>query len=364
MQTQNRWADKLITWFRDHQRQMPWREERSPYRVWISEIMLQQTQVTTVIPYFTRFIERFPTLPSLAAADQQSVLQLWEGLGYYSRARNLHRAAQLCMEQFGGDMPTTALGLRELPGIGAYTAAAIASICHGEAVPVVDGNVLRVFTRFWAITDDIGKPATRQHVAQRLTPVIATTDPAAFNESMMEIGALICRPRAADCTRCPLATDCQAHATAKELDFPVKRPRPKVPHITVAVGLVVGADGALLIRQRREDQMLGGLWEFPGGRREGNESLRRTVVREIERETGVQVAVESKLGSVKHAFSHFRITLHAFACHPVAGEATACRGGAVSWVDPASLADHPMGTATRRLSALHKPESFHGVKTS
>jgi A/G-specific adenine glycosylase len=362
MQTDQKWAGRLVAWFRRHQRQMPWRENRSPYRVWVSEIMLQQTQVVTATPYFTRFIQRFPTLSALATADQQAVLQLWEGLGYYSRARNLHRAAQLCVAQHDGTLPTTAVALRTLPGIGEYTAAAIASICHGEAVPVVDGNVLRVFTRFWAIADDIGRPATRQHVAARLAPVIATTDPAAFNEAMMEIGALICRPRAADCPNCPLAPDCLAHANGTELTFPVKRRRPAIPHITVAVGLVAAADGTLLLRQRRDDQMLGGLWEFPGGRRQGNEAMRLTVAREIERETGVQVIVDAKLGSVKHAFSHFRITLHAFLCHPTAGTASARRGGSVRWVGAASLDQFPMGAATRRIAALHQSEKKHATR--
>ena len=364
MQTDQKWAEQLVAWFRQHQRQMPWRESRTPYRVWVSEIMLQQTQVVTATPYFTRFIQRLPDLDALAAADQQTILQLWEGLGYYSRARNLHRAAQLCVAQHDSQLPTTAALLRHLPGIGEYTAAAIASICHGEAVPVVDGNVLRVFTRFWAIADDITRPATRQQVAARLAPVIATTDPAAFNEAMMEIGALICRPRAADCASCPLASQCQAHAAGTELAFPVKRRRPAVPHRTVAVGLVTDPAGKLLLHQRRDDQMLGGLWEFPGGRRKGNEALRLTVAREIERETGLQVTAATKLAAVKHVFSHFRMTLHAFHCHATAGTPSERRGGALRWVAPSMLAQLPMGAATRRIADLYQTSKTHAERTS
>ena len=232
------WVHLLLAWYGRHRRALPWRDEPTAYRVWISEIMLQQTRVAAVRPYFVRFLERFPTLRALAAADQQDVLKAWEGLGYYSRARNLHKAAQQVV-QAGGTIPGTSAKLARLPGIGPYTAAAIASIAFGEATPVVDGNVLRVVARHRGLRDDIAAMRTRDLVRASLLDAIALAgDPSSFNQAMMELGALVCTPRSPRCGECPLAGDCRALAEDAVDVLPVKRKRKAVPHYEIAVGLV------------------------------------------------------------------------------------------------------------------------------
>jgi A/G-specific adenine glycosylase len=328
---------------------MPWRDDPSPYKVWISEVMLQQTQVVTVIPYFDRFVRAFPTVRRLAEADLQDVLKAWEGLGYYARARNLHRAAKTVLTRHGGAVPGDAGTLRRLPGIGDYTAAAVASISAGAPIPAVDGNILRVFSRFWGSRRDIAKPQTRQWLARRLTPIIAGTDPSLFNQACMELGALVCRPHNPECARCPLQRDCMARARGWQARLPVKSRPAKGPHYDVAAAVIRRRDGRILIAQRPPDHMLGGLWEFPGGKREAGETLEQALRREIEEETSLIVEVGAPVCSVKHAYSHFRITLHAFECRPVRGRARAHEHAALRWVRPSELTAFPFPTADRKI---------------
>lgn len=346
-----RWPKRLVAWFHAHQRRMPWRDQPEPYRVWVSEVMLQQTQVDTVIPYFSRFIARFPDVRTLAAADLQQVLKLWEGLGYYSRARNLHAAATRVCEKFNATLPDTYEGLQELPGIGPYIAAAIASIAFGRPVPVVDGNVLRVFARFWGIEADIRDPRTRTTLFDRLTPMIAMCDPSAFNQAMMELGALICSPKSPKCGQCPLKADCMAAATGRTLELPFKSRKAPVPHHEIAVG-VVWRDGKVLIARRKENQMLGGLWEFPGGKIKPKEGAAEAVVRELREETGLAVRPLHKYCTVRHAYTHFKITLHAYACEAASGLAVARESDEVRWVTPTELQDYPFPTANRKVIAM------------
>ncbi len=327
-------AGPLLAWFAANRRAMPWREEPSPYRVWISEIMLQQTQVATVIPYFNRFLSRFPDVAALAQAELQDVLKLWEGLGYYSRARNLHKAAKALVAEHGGRLPGDFCGLRRLPGFGDYTAAAVASIAFGEAVPVVDGNVLRVSARFWGLADDIGKPKTRKMIFGRLSGVLAgerkngkrderrqqskigsrklkIPPPADFNQAIMELGALVCTPRNPQCGKCPLAAACVARREGRTAELPVKAAKAPVPRHRVAVG-VLWRNGRVLVQKRPEGGMLAGLWEFPGGKVEPGETPAAAVVREFREETGLGVRVAGTYGTLRHAYSHFSITLTAF----------------------------------------------------
>lgn len=345
-------ATRLLAWYHAHRRAMPWRDHPAPYRVWLSEIMLQQTQVATVIPYFERFLARFPDLPALAAADEQAVLKLWEGLGYYSRARNLLKTARLLVAEHGGRFPETFSGLRTLPGIGDYTAAAVASIAFEEAVPVVDGNVLRVYARRHALADDITRPQTRAAVFAALQTWFGQLPPSTsfgdLNQALMELGAMVCVPRGPQCAACPWATACAARAAGTPEAYPVKRAKAAVPHYQVAVG-VVWRKGKLLIAQRRPEQMLGGLWELPGGKQQPGETLAATVRRELREETGLAVAVGAELAVVRHAYSHFRITLTAFTCHCPAGRARPLGSAAIRWVRPAELAQLPFPTATRKL---------------
>lgn len=329
---------------------MPWRDRPLPYDVWVSEVMLQQTQVGTVIPYFKRFIARFPNVQALAAADLQDVLKVWEGLGYYSRARNLHRAARLVCKEFNGRLPGTFGALQEIPGIGPYIAAAIASIAFDQPVPVVDGNVLRVFARFWGIEDDIRDARTRATLFDRLAPVVAACNPSDFNQAMMELGALVCSPRTPKCGTCPLQTGCVAFAAGRTIDLPFKSRKAPVPHYDIAVGVVLH-DGKILIGRRRETQMLGGLWEFPGGKMKPGESAEAAVVRELREETGLHVRVHQKYCTVNHAYTHFKITLHAYACDVLSGTARPRSADALKWVPLKALRDYPFPTANRKVIA-------------
>ncbi len=334
----------LVAWYQQNRRILPWREDPQPYRVWVSEIMLQQTQVDTVIPYFERFLAQFPTLETLANADQESVLKAWEGLGYYSRARNLHKAAKTVIQDWQGTIPDTYENLQKLPGLGPYCAAAVTSIAFGHPVPVVDGNVIRVFARFWGIEDDIRQPKVRNLIFDRLTPIIQAFNPSDFNQAMMELGALICKPKSPLCHQCPLATDCVAYQTQQTDRLPVKSKAAPVPHHTIVVG-VIWKDGKILVGKRRQDQMLGGLWEFPGGKCEPNESLEEALKREVLEETGLNVKVGPPYCTVQHAYTHFKITLHAFPCEIISGKIVAKSAEELRWVALGELKELPFPKA-------------------
>jgi len=349
MTTTPTWPKDLVRWFERDHRPMPWRSDPSPYKVWVSEIMLQQTQVVTVIPYFDRFVLRFPSFAALAAADPQDILKLWEGLGYYSRARNLQQAARIITTRHGGTPPHTAAALLEFPGIGPYTAAAIASIAFGEPVPTVDGNVLRVFSRFWGLANPLRDKTLADTIRCRLAPLIRTVNPSHFNQAMMETGALVCRPRNPDCAACLLARHCKAFNTNRTGELPVTTRAVAGPHHAV-VAAVIMRRGRLLIACRHEKGMLGGLWEFPGGRPRLGEPPARAIRRLIREETGLTVTADAPYRPVKHAYSHFRITLTAFPCVARAGRARTGSAASVKWIRPAELPLYPMSRAMRRIA--------------
>jgi A/G-specific adenine glycosylase len=328
---------------------MPWRDDPSPYKVMVSEFMLQQTQVVTVIPYFERFIRRFPTLQSLAGARLESVLKLWEGLGYYARARNLHRAAQTVVRQFGGTIPSNPEALLDLPGFGPYTAGAVAAIAFHIPAPAIDGNVLRVVGRVRGQPLPDRSPRTLTAVADYLAPAIRSQPPSDFTQALMELGALICTPRQPACPQCPIRKHCAFGAGPLPPASRPSVPRPKIPHYWIAVG-VIWKKGKILIARRTIDQMLGGLWEFPGGKRQGHESLAQTAIREIHEETGLTVAVDKPYLTLQHAYSHFRITLTAFRCRWIAGRAVPHASTALRWILPADLGRYPMPRANRRIA--------------
>lgn len=342
---------------------MPWRDDPSPYKTWVSEIMLQQTQVATVIPYFNRFIRTFPSIQALADADMDALLKQWEGLGYYSRARNLKKTAKLVCEDFGGKLPENYNDLQCLPGIGPYCAAAITSIAFGHPVPVVDGNVLRVFSRFWGIFDDIRLKTVRDTLFLKLERYIQDANPADFNQAMMECGALICTPKSPSCQDCPLHRHCFAYQFQKTEQLPFKSKLAPAPHHTIGIGIIFHQN-KIFISKRREEQMLGGLWEFPGGKKEKKESIRETVRREIKEETQLDVVVETKLCEVKHAYSHFKITLHAYFCTlldrekkllPLTTESLKVEAEEYRWVELEKLENFAFPTANKKvIHALKK----------
>ena len=256
-------ARRLLDWYDQNRRTLPWRETRDPYRVWVSEIMLQQTRVAAVLPYYKRWMEALPDVAALAAAEEGQLMKLWEGLGYYSRARNLQKAAKAVVADHGGAFPDTFEGLRALPGIGDYTAGAVASIAFGRPVPAVDGNVLRIAARLAAWGEDILRPASRRMCAAAVGTLVPPDRPGDFNQALMDLGATVCLPNGRpDCESCPLGDLCAAHAAGREADFPVKRKKAERRREALTVYVLL-REGQTALRRREERGLLAGLWEFP-----------------------------------------------------------------------------------------------------
>jgi A/G-specific adenine glycosylase len=342
----------LLAWYRRCARPLPWRDAPDPYRVWLSEILLQQTRVETGLPYYERFLRALPTVGALARADEGAVLKLWEGLGYYSRARNLHRAARIIHHERGGAFPATAAEWRALPGVGPYTAGAIASIACGERAAVVDGNVKRVLARLARIRDPVDRADTTAalwRMAEALLPRTASLA-GEWNQALMELGALVCVPRAPRCDGCPVEYHCRARAAGDASDLPARTPGKPVPHVEVAAGLCV-RQGRILLAKRPADGMLGGLWEFPGGRlREADAGSPPAALRRVLREEfGLTADPGPEIGALRHAFSHFRMTLRLFDAGEVRGRARAIRSAEVRWARRSELDALAFPTADRNL---------------
>lgn len=337
----------LLEWFEGRERDVPWRTERDPYRVWVAEVMAQQTRLDTVLPYYGRFIERFPDIESLADARLDQVLKSWEGLGYYARARNLHSAAREVVARYGGQLPRDPVLLRELPGIGPYTAGAIASLAFGIPEPAVDGNARRVLSRLFDLADP--NPGALDEAARAL--LAACPDSAArINQAIMDLGGAVCTPRKPDCPACPVREQCLALGRNTVSARPPTRPRRPLPHQEVAVG-VVWRDGRVLITRRPENALLGGLWEFPGGKIEPGESPAETVVRELREELEIDVRTGELIARIDHAYSHFRVTLHAHHAEWVAGEPQLRAATAWLWADPAQLSKFAFPKASQQIIA-------------
>ncbi|MCY3907656.1 MAG: A/G-specific adenine glycosylase [Anaerolineaceae bacterium] len=353
----------LLDWYEREAADLPWRRSRDPWAIWLAEIMLQQTQVGTVIPYYERFLGHFPDIASLAAADLDEVLKLWEGLGYYRRARNLQRAARQVMEAYDGCLPHRAADLQRLPGIGRYSAGAIASIAFGEAAAVLDGNVMRVFARLTDLDEDITRSATQRRLWALAQAWLHPTRPGAWNQALMELGRRVCRPRQPDCPRCPLQTSCLARARGTQAQRPRRRPRPARPHHDHVVALLRNAQGELLIQRRPEDELLGGLWTFPGGRAKAEDASLEAALQRCLRETlGLEARPGAALAPVQHGFTHFRITLHAWECALVCGPEES-PSPETAWVQPEELDSYSFGGAERALIANWLTAATRGSAT-
>jgi A/G-specific adenine glycosylase len=321
----------LLRWAGDNLRRLPWRATpRNPYHVWVSEIMLQQTRVDTVTPYFTRWLERFPDVQTLAAAPMDDVLKSWEGLGYYARARNLHAAAKAIVSDHGGNVPDSRSALQHLPGVGRYTAGAILSIAFGQNEPVLDGNVRRVLSRMFAV-DKPNRARLDSLLWQIAEALLPRGKAGMFNEALMELGATVCSPRAPMCAECPWAFACAARKEGRQEAYPARVRRPAIPHYNVTAAVIWKNPSEFLVAQRAAIGLLGGLWEFPGGKVEPGESLQDCLRREILEELGVRIVVGDSLTVVKHAYTHFRITLHAFYARIADGEPDPSAIGCADW---------------------------------
>jgi len=345
-------SEDLLTWYDGNSRALPWRETENPYHIWISEIMLQQTRVETVISYYYRFISAFPTVRDLAEADRQSVLKIWEGLGYYSRARNLHDAAKTVIEEFNGNLPETYESILKLKGIGPYTAAAILSIAYNQPHAVVDGNVIRVLTRYFGIEKDIRSQSTKKLIQELADGILVKSRAGDFNQALMELGAIVCTPDNPKCSSCPLSGECIAYRAAATSTIPYKSPSKKIPHHHIGVGIISDQNGRLLISLRPENAMLGGLWEFPGGKKKENESVKETIKRELKEELGTDVEVLEEFMVLKHAYSHFKITLHAYQCRltPESNKPAANSSQEIRWVKVSELQTYPFPKANKVLT--------------
>lgn len=341
----------LNTWYLNNQRVLPWRETRDPYKIWISEVMLQQTQVKTVIPYYRRFIDRFPTLESLAGSDQQEVLKLWEGLGYYGRARNLHRSARIIAADFNGTLPAQWNTIRKLPGVGDYIAAAVLSIAYGRPHAVVDGNVKRVTARLFKIDAPVNQPSSARIFKTAADGLLDSVSPGTSNQAVMELGALICKPAAPCCGNCPLPSCCKAFKSSSVDIYPRRLKTKPVPRYHIAIGVVFKKQ-KVLITKRRDDGLLGGLWEFPGGKIMAPETPETACVREIREEVNLNVGIRHFLTRISHAYTHFKITADVFICDYLSGRASLNGPADYRWIAVEDIGLYPFPKANHKFIPL------------
>ncbi|MGA1409599.1 MAG: A/G-specific adenine glycosylase [Prochlorotrichaceae cyanobacterium] len=333
----------LLEWYDREGRDLPWRKTVDPYAIWISEIMLQQTQVKTVLPYYDRWLAKFPTIATLAAADQQAVLKVWQGLGYYARARNLHRAAQQIMAQHEGHFPQTYTAVLALPGIGETTAGGILSAAFNQAVPILDGNVKRIFARLLALQQPVrlALPQLWQLSQTLLDP----EEPRRFNQAIMDLGATRCLPKTPNCPQCPWQFACSAYNLGIPAEFPMREKKAPLPHKRIGVGVIWNDQGQILIDRRPQADLLGGLWEFPGGKVEPGETIEACICREIKEEIGIDIAVGEHLITLDHAYTHFKVTLEVYHCSYLSGTPQAIECDEVRWVSVAELEQFPFPKA-------------------
>lgn len=335
---------KLLDWYKIHHRKLPWRKTKDPYHIWVSEVMLQQTQVQTVISYYDRFLSRFPDIPSLAQSDIQDVLKLWEGLGYYARVRHLHGAARIIMSTFNGSIPTTWKQFRILPGVGDYIASAVLSIAFNQPYAVVDGNVKRVLARIYELDVPINQHCSQKILQSTANDLLDVNAPGLFNQAMMELGAMVCKSSDPKCMICPIDQFCQANCHKTVDQYPHRVKRKPVPVYHVAAGLVF-KDGNFLITQRNPDGLLGGLWEIPGGKVKENETPQEACIRELFEETSLHIRVIEHIAQVKHAYTHFKIIMDVFRCEYVAGEIRLDGPVDYRWIQMEHINEYPFSKA-------------------
>ncbi len=326
----------LLKWFYQHARELPWRNTDDPYPIWLSEIMLQQTQVKTVIPYYEAFLAAFPDVHALARADDNVLLKVWEGLGYYRRVHHLKKAAQIISNDHKGEFPTTFDAWSKLPGIGDYTAGAIVSIAFKQRCPAVDGNAKRVLARITGERESIDNNAVKSRLTKIATDLLPQKEPGMFNQAIMELGAGVCTPRQPQCQRCPVQKHCDAFQTNRQHVLPVRKARKAVPHVDV-VAAAIRKNGRYLLGRRPSGGMLEGLWEFPGGKVEKDETKEDALRRELREELGVEVQIGELITSVDHVYSHLAVTIHLYLCHPPAEKPRALYHSDLKWVPRSHL---------------------------
>ncbi|EGK11201.1 A/G-specific adenine glycosylase [Desmospora sp. 8437] len=352
--------EKLLDWYDRNRRDLPWRENKDPYRIWVSEIMLQQTRVDTVIPYYERFMSLFPTPGELAAAEEDEVIKAWEGLGYYSRARNLHTAVKEVVETYGGKVPDDPAAVSRLKGVGPYTAGAILSIAYNRPVPAVDGNVFRVLSRWFALRDDVTRTSTRRKFEELDRLLIPEDRPGDFNQALMELGALICIPVSPACADCPVQGECQAHHDGIQAELPVKtRGKPPVP-VRMTFGWIMNGTRVLLQR-RPSEGLLGGMWGLPSVETLPEEPVPGGTLRDHWAGLGLNLELGAVVGELEHVFSHRRwfVTLVQGLCSAEESLPEDCR-----WVEENELERYALPNVYRKAVRMvwdhpHRSHEFH-----
>lgn len=344
---------RLLAWYGKHARDLPWRRSRDPYRVWVSEVMLQQTTVAAVKPYFERFLAALPTVHDLAAADEQQVLRLWEGLGYYRRARGLHAAAKLIVGELGGEFPRDVPGLMELPGIGRYTAGAIVSIAFDRPAPILEANTIRLLSRIVGYRDDPARAAGQRVLWQVAEDLLPRADVARFNQALMELGSLVCTPAAPRCDACPVAIQCAAFKLGLQDEIPALA-KPQAATAVREAAVVVRNNGAVLLRQCGAGERWQGLWDFPRFELEAEGPLfvRDELAAKVREQTGVLVEPEGLIKTLKHGVTRFRITLECYRARRVGGRVSSSADQPVGWKRIDELDALPLSTTGRKIALL------------
>jgi A/G-specific adenine glycosylase len=340
----------LLSWYAKHRRELPWRKSQDPYAVWVSEMMLQQTQVSTVIPYFRSWMERFPNVAALANAEESDVLHAWQGLGYYSRARNLRRAAQRILQGHDGRVPELVSELLALPGIGPYSAGAIASIAYGRAEPLVDGNVIRVLTRLFALRGDPNKAALKSEIWAHARALIPEHAPGDFNQSLMELGATVCTPRNPRCAACPVANHCRALAQDLVDVLPELPARAKATPVHMVAAIASRGGRVLVTKLRADATRWAGMWQFPNTEVGASETPEQAVERALQSAVGLQGQASGTLCVVRHTVTRFRITLDAYRTSVSKGVAKPLTVAECAWKEPGELSELAMPKAHRRIA--------------
>jgi len=342
---------ELLGWYARHKRDLPWRKSLDPYAVWVSEMMLQQTQVATVIPYFRRWMERFPNVSALASADEGEVLHAWQGLGYYSRARNLRRAAQAMVAEHGGRVPDEVAKLRALPGIGPYSAGAIASIAYGRAEPLVDGNVVRVLTRLFALRGDPNKRDVSNRIWALARSLVPSDAPGDFNQALMELGATVCTPQKPRCDVCPLAARCSALAQDLTCVLPELPAREKPTQVHMVAAVVARGERVLVTKLLPNAPRWAGMWLFPHAEVRAHETPEQAVKRAAAESVGLEAEPSGIVCVVRHTVTRFRITLDAYRARATRGAPRALGVAECAWLSPGELPDIAMPKAHRTIAA-------------
>jgi A/G-specific adenine glycosylase len=337
---------RLLNWYHQHGRTLPWRDHPDPYAVWVSEIMLQQTRVETVIPYFDKWMKLFPDVTALANASEQDVLNAWEGLGYYSRARNLHKAAKIVAVKFNGELPRDLTDLRSLPGIGRYTVGAIASMAFGMDEPTLDGNLRRVFSRLFDVEEFADSPSGEKILWDLAAQNLPKGQAGDYNQALMDLGSAICVPKNPSCLLCPLMKICESRKNGTQEIRPVLKAKKVSPHYIHAAAVVsrIGNPTYVLLAQRPSKGLLGGMWEFPNGRVNADPAKELTKV--INAAYSLRVKGKEALGIIQHAYTHFKVTVHAFRCDC----APIPKNKNLKWVRITELDDYPMGKVDRQIA--------------